>query len=47
MSQEKLVKSKGNIIPVYAMMTYTGSKGIAPLILNLGARWRWMVNFTL
>lgn len=23
-----------------------GSKGVAPLMLNLGARWGWMVNAT-
>jgi len=40
MSHEKLMKSKGNVIPVYAMMAYTRSKAIAPLTLNLDARWR-------
>jgi len=29
-----------------AMKTYCGSGGIAPPILNLGTRWRWMVRFT-
>jgi len=28
------------------MTAYRGSGGIAPLILKLGARWRWVVNFT-
>jgi hypothetical protein len=31
---------------VYAMQAYRGSRGVAPLILNLGSRWRWVVNFT-
>jgi len=29
----------------YAIKTYWGSRGIAPHILNLGTRWRWMVSF--
>jgi hypothetical protein len=29
------------------MKTYWRSGGIAPRILNLGARWRWVVSFTL
>jgi hypothetical protein len=28
------------------MKTYWGSGGIAPLILDLGTRWRWVVSFT-
>jgi len=28
------------------MKTHLGSEGRAPLILNLGIRWRWAVNFT-
>jgi hypothetical protein len=28
------------------MKSYTGSRGIAPLILNLGTEWRYVVNFT-
>jgi hypothetical protein len=28
------------------MKTYKGSGGIAPCILNLGTRWRWVVCFT-
>jgi hypothetical protein len=31
---------KVEVIPVQAMMTYRGSRGIAPLILDLGTRWR-------
>jgi hypothetical protein len=28
----------------YAMKTYWGSGSIAPHILNLGIRWRWVIN---
>jgi hypothetical protein len=28
------------------MKAYWGSGGIAPLILDLGTRWRWVVSFT-
>jgi hypothetical protein len=28
------------------MKAHRGSRGIAPLILNLGTKWRWEVNFT-
>jgi hypothetical protein len=31
---------------VYAMKTNAGRRHIAPLILNLGTRWRWLFNFT-
>jgi len=31
----------------HAVKTYWGSRGTAPLILNLGTRWRWVVSFTL
>jgi hypothetical protein len=30
----------------HAMKTYWGSGGIAPCILDLGTRWRWVVSFT-
>jgi hypothetical protein len=40
------VKVKGKVFPVHAMRVYRGSRGIAPTILNLGTRWRWVVNFT-
>jgi len=29
------------------MKTCWGSGGIAPVIFNLGSRWRWVVTFTL
>jgi hypothetical protein len=28
------------------MEVYLGSGGVAPLILDLGTTWRWVVNFT-
>jgi hypothetical protein len=34
------------LIKHHAMNTYWGSGGIAPHILNLGTRWRWVVSFT-
>jgi hypothetical protein len=37
---------KGKVVPVHAMKAYGWSRGIAPLILNLGTRWRCVVNFT-
>jgi hypothetical protein len=30
----------------HAIRTYWGSGGIAPRILDLGTRWRWVVSFT-
>jgi hypothetical protein len=30
----------------HAMKVFRGSGGIAPLILDLGSRWRWRVSFT-
>ena len=40
------VKGKGKVVPFYSTKTYRGSWGIAPLIFNLGTRWRWVVKFT-
>jgi hypothetical protein len=37
-------KDKG--FRVYALKAYRRSRGIAPLILNLDARWREVVKFT-
>jgi hypothetical protein len=31
-------KAEGEVVPVHAVKAYGGSKGIAPLTLNLGAR---------
>ena len=36
---------KGKVFPLHSMEGYRGSRGIVPLILNLGRRWRWVVNF--
>jgi hypothetical protein len=30
----------------HAMKAYRGNEGIAPRILDLGTRWRWVVSFT-
>ena len=38
---------KGKAVLIHAMKTYMGSTGTAPLILNLGSRWRWVVIFML
>jgi hypothetical protein len=35
------------LIKHHAMKAYWGSGGIAPHILDLGTRWRWVVSFTL
>jgi hypothetical protein len=40
------LKIKSNI-PVHTMKLCKGSRGITPLILNLGTRSTWVVNFTL
>jgi hypothetical protein len=40
---------KGKVFPVpkyHALKTYWGSGGIAPRILDLGIRWKWVVSFT-
>jgi hypothetical protein len=45
-------KVKGKVVPVLflneqqAIKAYCGSGGIAPRILDLGTRWRWVVSFT-
>ena len=36
---------KGRVVAVHSMKTYTGSGGTAPLNLNLGTKWRCVVNF--
>jgi len=40
------IKLKGEVVHVYAMKACMGRRGIAPLILNLGTRWRWVGNIT-
>ena len=32
--------NKNSAVPLYDMKTYRGSRGLVPLILNLGTRWR-------
>ena len=34
-----LCKVRSKVVPVYAMKAYKGSRSIAPLIVNLGAKW--------
>jgi hypothetical protein len=41
---KKLQKRK--LVPVHIMKAYRGRKGIAPLILNLGNWWIWVLSFT-
>jgi hypothetical protein len=44
---EKLVKGEeGKVVPVHSVMAYRGSEGVISLILNLGARWRWVDDLT-
>jgi hypothetical protein len=38
--------TKKYVFPVHAMKTYRGSRGVTPVILSLGTRWRRVVNFT-
>ena len=37
-------KGSVNTIPVHAMHTYQRRRGKAPLILNLGITWSWVVK---
>ena len=37
-------KLKGKAVPLHYRRAYRGSRGIAPLILNLCPRWSWVVN---
>jgi len=43
-----LLKSKGKVIPTkhHTMKAYWGNGGIAPWLLDLGTRRRWVVSFT-
>ena len=36
---------KNKVVPVHDVKAYRGSRGIAPLIIDLRTRWRWLVNF--
>jgi hypothetical protein len=40
------IVAKVKIVPVHVMKAYRGSRSIAPLILNLGTRWWWVVSIT-
>jgi hypothetical protein len=44
-SNNKNSNNKGTVAPVRITKAYSGSRGIAPLILNLGTRWWCVVNF--
>ena len=39
-----LAKCKGSVVPVHAVTLYGDSSSTAPLILNLGTRWRWTLH---
>jgi hypothetical protein len=39
-------RAKGTLIPVHGTK-HAGSRGTAPLILNLGTTWRYVLSFTL
>jgi len=39
------VQGKGEVVPDHARKAHRGSRGIAPLILNLSIKCRWVVNF--
>ena len=39
-------RAKGTLIPVH-VMKHGGSEGTAPLILNLGTTWKWVLSFRL
>jgi hypothetical protein len=41
-----LYVEKGEVVPVQAMKAYRGSRGIAPLVFNIGTVWRWVATFT-
>lgn len=37
---------KDILVLVHAMKVYRGSKGVSPLIVNVGTSWRWVISFT-
>ena len=39
-----VVHVKDKAVPDHSVKPYWGSRGIAPLILNLGTRWIYVVN---
>jgi hypothetical protein len=49
-TMDQKVKVKGKVVPVllakhHAMKVYCGSGDIAPCILDLGTRWKWLISF--
>jgi hypothetical protein len=34
------------VVPVHVVKAYGGNRGMPPLILNIGTKWRWVVGFT-
>ena len=42
-TQNSTVQNKDRM---QVLNTYRGSRGIVPLVQNLGTRWKWVVNFT-
>jgi hypothetical protein len=40
---ESAVEGSRKVVPIHTMKAYRGSRGIAPLILNLYSRWRGVV----
>jgi hypothetical protein len=45
-NKNKLRKYYCAVTGHHAMKAYEGSRGIAPRILDLGTRWKWVVSFT-
>ena len=45
-SKKMSEQGNGTAVLVHAMKVYKWNRGIAPLVLNLGARWRRVVNIT-
>jgi hypothetical protein len=44
-NQESKVKGRAKMFPVHAMKEYRGSRGIDPLILNVGSGWdKWSTS---
>ena len=39
-------KDNGRVFSFHAMAAYSGSRRTAPLILNVGIRWSWVINLT-
>jgi len=39
-------KVEGKLPPLQSLKAYRGSRSIAPLVLNLGNKWKSAVNYT-